>query len=42
MAGVIAVVFVLLEWARVAAQGRRAGEPSVPSVDDAKAKPASR
>ncbi|MFL6759345.1 AmpG family muropeptide MFS transporter [Sphingomonas sp.] len=42
LAGVIAVVFVLLEWARVAAQGRRAGEPTVPSVDDAKAKPAPR
>jgi PAT family beta-lactamase induction signal transducer AmpG len=38
-AGLIAVVFVLLEWARVAAEGRRAGEPIVASVDD-KATPA--
>jgi len=41
-AGLIAVVFVLLEWARVAAEGRRSGEPSVPSVDTARPEPASR
>jgi PAT family beta-lactamase induction signal transducer AmpG len=41
-AGLIAVVFVLLEWARVAAEGRRSGEPSVPSVDTAQPEPASR
>ena len=40
--GFIAVFFVLLEWARVAAEGRRAGEPVAPSVDNAKAKPATR
>jgi PAT family beta-lactamase induction signal transducer AmpG len=40
-AGLVAVFFVLLEWWRVSAEGRRAaGDPSVPSVDDAKAKPA--
>src|SRR5436305_1923002 len=32
-AGLIAVFFVLLEWWRVAAQGRRSGDPEVPSVD---------
>jgi MFS transporter, PAT family, beta-lactamase induction signal transducer AmpG len=32
-AGLIAVVFVLLEWWRVAAEGRRSGDPEVPSVD---------
>jgi MFS transporter, PAT family, beta-lactamase induction signal transducer AmpG len=32
-AGLIAVFFVLLEWWRVSAQGRRAGDPDVPSVD---------
>ena len=32
-AGLIAVFFVLLEWARVAAEGRRAGEPVAASVD---------
>lgn len=36
-AGLIAVFFVLLEWWRVSAEGRRrAGDPVVPSVDDAK------
>jgi PAT family beta-lactamase induction signal transducer AmpG len=32
-AGLIAVLFVLLEWWRVTAQGRGAGDPDVPSVD---------
>src|SRR5437763_729712 len=32
-AGLIAVFFVLLEWWRVTAQGRRSGDPEVPSVD---------
>jgi PAT family beta-lactamase induction signal transducer AmpG len=32
-AGLIAVFFVLLEWWRVAAEGRRSGDPEVPSVD---------
>jgi MFS transporter, PAT family, beta-lactamase induction signal transducer AmpG len=32
-AGLIAVFFVLLEWWRVSAQGRRSGDPEVPSVD---------
>ncbi|MES2327125.1 MAG: MFS transporter [Pseudomonadota bacterium] len=32
-AGLIAVFFVLLEWWRVSAQGGRAGDPDVPSVD---------
>ena len=41
-AGLLAVFFVILEWARVAAEGRRAGEPVAPSVDGTKAKPATR
>jgi len=42
-AGLVAVFFVLLEWWRVSAEGRRgAGDPVVPSVDDAKARPATR
>lgn len=40
--GFVAVFFVLLEWARVAAEGRRAGEPVAPSVDTTNAKPATR
>lgn len=38
--GFVAVFFVLLEWARVAAEGRRAGEPVAPRVDQTDAKPA--
>jgi PAT family beta-lactamase induction signal transducer AmpG len=40
--GFVAVFFVLMEWARVAAEGRRAGEPVAASVDDRKPQAAAR
>jgi PAT family beta-lactamase induction signal transducer AmpG len=41
--GFLSAVFVLLEWARVTAQDRRARKDTAPSVDDTKgdAEPAS-
>jgi PAT family beta-lactamase induction signal transducer AmpG len=39
-AGAFAILFVALEWMRVAAEGRRAARETAPSVDEARAQPA--
>ena len=39
-AGAFAILFVTLEWMRVAAEGRRAARETAPSVDEARAQPA--
>jgi PAT family beta-lactamase induction signal transducer AmpG len=39
-AGAFAILFVVLEWMRVAAEGRRAARETAPTVDEVRAQPA--